>query len=173
MDIKNHRLFRMDPLDMDIAPGVLKQAHLIDDYFISGGTLLGLYRDGDFIAGDSDIDIDVIGYEGVDDYLFKTLGHMDLIRTGYFKGRPMQTAFQDKGTIFDVWMMWREGDHMINQNDMGLFMMPAKFYDNPVEIETKYGSYRAPGPVDEYLAFRYGRHWKIPTNSKGIYTGAV
>jgi len=56
---------------------------------------------------------------------------------------------------------------------MGLFMIPAKFYDNPVEIETKYGNYIAPGPVDEYLAFRYGQYWRIPTNSKGIYTGAV
>ena len=32
------------------------------DYFISGGTLLGIYRDGKLIDWDDDIDIDILNY---------------------------------------------------------------------------------------------------------------
>ena len=171
MRIMNHRNFVLRPLNILLAPDVLKQTYLLDNYYISGGTLLGMHRDGDFIAGDSDIDIDVIGYDGIDKYIVQTLDHMDIIRTGYHKKYPMQLAFMYKKTIFDVWIFWRQDNFMVNCNDMGTMMVPVKFYDNPETIETKYGSYRAPGPIDEYLAFRYGPDWKTPNKySKGIYT---
>ena len=76
MRIMNHRNFVLRPLNTLFAPDVLKQTYLLDDYYISGGTLLGMHRDGDFIAGDSDIDIDVIGYNGIDKYIVQTLDHM-------------------------------------------------------------------------------------------------
>jgi len=170
MRIINHRQFRMDPLNMDVAPRVLVQAHLLQKSFISAGTLLGLYRDGDFIPGDSDIDIDMIGYDGIEYDVFKALGHMDLIRTGFHWELPHQLAFMYQGTIFDVWILWMKENFVVNHNDMGIMQVPAKFYLNPEIIETKYGIYRAPGPVKDYLAFRYGPDWRTPRKSKGIYT---
>lgn len=170
MEIINHRPFRMDPLNMDVAPDVLKQAYLFNEYFISGGTLLGLYRDGDFIDGDTDIDIDVLGYDGIGEDLLNTFGgHMDLIRTGHYKKRPMQMAFMYKWTIFDVWVFWREDYSVVNHNDMGVMKVPVWFYEHSENIETKYGNFRAPGPIDKYLIYRYG-DWKTPSKSKGIYT---
>ena len=44
---------------------------------------------------------------------------------------------------------------------------------NAEKIKTKYGDYQAPGPIDDYLAFRYGPNWKTPSNSKGIYMHQV
>ncbi len=172
MEIINHRAFRLSPMDMDFAPDVLRQSQLLEGAFISGGTLLFLYRDGDFIQGDSDIDIDVIGYEGIGEYLFKTLGHMDLIRTGYHWNRPMQFAFMYRTIIFDVWVFWREDLEFVNHNDMGVMKTPMRFYDNPSELKTKYGTFKAPGPIDGYLTYRYG-DWKTPSKSKGIYTNSL
>jgi hypothetical protein len=170
MDIKNHRPFKMDAFNVGTAPWVLRQVYLLNDAFISGGTLLGLYRDGDFIPGDTDIDVDIIGYDGIGEYLFRTLGHMDLIRTGYHNNRPMQTAFMYRGIIFDVWIFWREDSQLVNHNDMGVMKVPIKFFDNPSNLKTKYGNFNTPGPINDYLAFRYGPDWKTPQKSKGIYT---
>jgi len=173
MEIIHHRPFRLSPMDLDFAPDVLRQAYKLKEAFISAGTLLGLYRDGDFIPGDSDIDIDIIGYDGIGEYIFKTLGHMDLIRTTYHSNRPQQIAFMYRTIIFDVWILWRNGDSVINYNDMGVMKKPVSFYDNPSKLETKYGNFLAPGPIDEYLKFRYGPDWKTPKKSKGIYTNSI
>lgn len=163
----------MAPLNEN-APDVLKQAHMLGvKYWLGGGTVLGLYRDGDFIPGDTDIDIEVEGYLGVDTYLLKMFFHMELIRTIFDGGRPMQIAFIYKEVIFDIYVLWREGESMINHNDMGTMETPARFYEWPEILDTKYGKYPVPSPIEDYLVIRYGADWKTPAKHKGLYTHAI
>ncbi len=173
MEVIHHRPFTIKPLNGN-APEVLKQAHLVDiKYWLGGGTVLGLYRGGDFIAGDTDVDIEVEGYAGVDKYILKTFAHMDLIRTMYLSGRPMQIAFVYKDVIFDVFVLWREGESMITHNDCRTMETPGRFYDDLETLKTQYGVYPAPSPIEDYLAARYGAGWRTPSNDKGLYTHAV
>jgi len=173
MEAINHRPFGINPLN-DNAPEVLKQAHLLDiTYWLAAGTLLGLYRNGDFIPGDTDIDIEVEGYKGVDRCLFATFEHMDLIRTVYDSGRPMQIAFIYKEVIFDIYIFWREGESMINHNDQGTMEIPGRFYDDLGTLKTKYGKFPVPSPTEDYLVIRYGSDWRMPQKHKGLYTHAI
>ena len=177
MEIKTHRSFKIKPLNGN-APEVLHQAHRLGKldgckYWLGGGTVLGLYRQDDFIPGDTDIDIEVEGYPGIDSDLIVTFSDMDLIRTVYDKDRPMQIAFIYKDVIFDVYVWWREGDFMVNHNDCGTMRIPARFYDELAWLQCQYGEFPTPWPIEEYLAIRYGKDWETPRNHKGLYTHAI
>jgi hypothetical protein len=173
MEITNHKNFRIKPLNGS-APEVLRQAHRIGaKWWLGGGTVLGMYRQNDFIPGDTDIDIEVEGYPGVGDDLRRTFKHMDLIRTVVHSGNIMQIAHTYKDVIFDIYVLWRDGDFMVNYNDCGTMQTPAKFYDDLAILETKYGDYPVPMPIEDYLVVRYGSDWKTPANHKGLYTHAI
>ncbi len=153
---------------------MLKEAHLIEEkYWLGGGTVLGLYRQNDFIPGDTDIDIEVEGFDGVEGYLLGLYGHMELIRTVHFKKKPMQIAFMHKETIFDIYVLWKEGESMVNHNDMGTMQTPYKFYKELANLQTKYGDYPIPWPIEDYLVVRYGKDWATPAGHKGLYTHAI
>jgi hypothetical protein len=163
----------MKPLNGN-APEVLQMAHRLKiKYWVAAGTLLGLYRDGDFIKGDTDIDIEVEGYEGVEADLVGTFSDMDLIRTVHWRGKPMQVAFMCKDVIFDVYVFWRDGDFMVNHNDCGTMQIPARFYEDLAILRTEYGDFPCPEPLEDYLVIRYGKSWEYPASHKGLYTHAI
>lgn len=176
MEIVNHNTFLINPLTEN-APEALQQAHLLAGaeikYWVAAGTLLGLYRDGDFIDGDTDIDIEVQGYSGVDLDLIRIFSDMVLIRTIHSATKPMQVAFMFKDVIFDVYVFWRDDDMMVNHNDMGDMAIPYKFYNDLAILRTNYGDFPCPNPLDDYLAIRYGADWETPKNHKGLYTHAI
>jgi hypothetical protein len=171
--IKTHNPFKIKPLNGN-APRVLKMARRLNTkYWIAAGTLLGLYRDGDFIRGDTDIDIEVEGCGGVYSDTINTFSDMTLIRTVHKNNKPMQIAFVHLDCIFDVYVFWHEGDFMVNHNDCGKMQVPARFYKDLAILRTKYGDFPCPDPLDDYLAVRYGENWETPANHKGLYTHAI
>lgn len=173
LKITNHIPFELKPLNGN-APEVLKMARrLKSKYWIAAGTLLGFYRDGDFIPGDTDIDFEVQGYDGVDSDLVKTFLDMDLIRTVYHKEKPMQHAFICKDVIFDIYIFWCENGFMVNHNDCGKMEIPYKFYKDLAILRTQHGDFPCPDPLDDYLAIRYGADWETPAKHKGLYTHAI
>lgn len=145
-------------------------------YWISAGTALGLYRDGDFIKGDTDLDFAMLGYEGVDEYIREIfekyfLGRSKIIRTihddEFHKYRPMQIAFIVDGIIVDFYFHWRNGDLLENHGESGWTRMPKEICLNPLLIITKYGT--LPIPREEYYEIRYGKSWRVPSNTKPIF----
>ena len=136
-------------------------------YWISAGTALGLYRDKDYIKGDTDIDVEVMGYVGIGLDIVTNMKGFELVRSVITDGRPMQLAFQKDRTIFDIYIYWDEGDDVVNRNDMCTLRLPKKFLKTET-IETKYGKYPFPSPIEEYLVYRYG-DWLTPKQDKGIY----
>ena len=159
--------FYIYPLDNKPAGEILRQGYdsLKMDKWLSAGTALGLYRDKDFIKGDTDIDVEAIGYEGIDDDIKKQIP-FELVRTAYYNSKPMQMAFQHKEVIFDIYIFW--GDEMWNMSEPGEMILPKKFIENKEEIETKYGKFLFPSPIEDYLKYRYG-DWQTPSNKKGLY----
>lgn len=141
-------------------------------HWVSAGTALGLYRDKDLIPNDTDIDVEIMLPYG---YLldFNELEGFVPLKFETHEGRPMQRAYTDmaNGVIFDIYFMYtgvKEG-MVFNLNDFGEMCLPAKFFEKPELLETKYGKMPFPSPIEDYLLYRYGKNWKIPMEKKGLF----
>jgi hypothetical protein len=175
MRITNYPNLKIDPLKENA--GVLLKwvtKRLTMPYWISAGTALGLYRDGDFIKGDTDIDIAMKGYEGVERDVEKCLRKnwfrkgYEIVRTIWDGGRPMQFAFMIDGTIIDVYFHWQDGfGRLENHSESGWTRMRKEICLKPQWIKTKYG--RLPIPKEEYFEIRYGKDWRTPQDKKAIF----
>ena len=119
-------------------------------YWVSAGTALGLYRDGDFIKDDTDLDFAFIGCEIKD--LFDDY---ELVRAITYKGRPMQLCYLRDGVLVDFYFHYEEDGKYINYSENGKQVMEMDVYDNLKILKTKYGMLPFPDP-EKYLKIRYG-----------------
>lgn len=128
---------------------------LRDDWFLCSGTLLGLYRDGDFIPTDGDIDIGVL-----DPAVYPTLRDR-LIRAGRFHTTPGQLesnfmASHTNGSKIDV---------SLYVDRPGAVAKTSHVYEwqfTPFELRpftTDYGRVTVPGDVERYLVEMYREWW--------------
>jgi phosphorylcholine metabolism protein LicD len=139
----------------------------IPDYWISAGTALGLYRDGDFIPSDTDIDIEMWA-----DDEYKLPERFSLYVKQDRDGKPGQRAYIDtkNNVIFDIYFYEKKGDKAVSTLYNRL-NFPAEWFENKKKIKTKYGELYFPHPIEDYLKYRYGETWKTPANKKGLYNG--
>lgn len=133
-------------------------------FWISAGTALGLYRDKDFIEGDTDLDIAMEGYKGVDEDVVEAI-RGDIMRTIYdYQDRPMQLAILKDGVLVDFYFHYKNGKNLENHGESGWTRMPKDICLKPQMIKTKYG--KLPFPQEKYFEIRYGEDWKIPQDKK-------
>ena len=151
---------------------VLKELDL--NYRISDGTILGIYRNGKFIAHDNDIDVEIIGDDGVEsiELAFKSKG-MTLGRKVIFKGKIQQVIYYTENyTIFDI-VIWHINDkdgklYNYSERDYERVQESRYFQKNKLEfIEFEGEKYPMPTPIEEWLEMRYGIDWKTPKTYKG------
>lgn len=174
--VKTHSWFRETKLsnitNIDVT---LKKAtdQLNCPWWISAGTAIGLYRDGDFIPSDTDIDIGVRSQYGQKHI---ELDGFRLIRTMDWKNRPIQTAYiDDNGCIFDIYYYYDDliNDRLVTVSEYGYVHERKGFIVKPnfgiKEIQTKYGMLPFLDPIEDYLVDRFGEDWKTPKSSKGKY----
>jgi hypothetical protein len=140
--------------------------------WLSAGTLLGLYRDGDFIPYDTDIDIGYLGDwddppEAVDIAALLLENGFHHIRRMTYEDRVMQLAFVKRLTIFDIYFFYKNKEEgiAINYNDNGVMRKPLHLVDPCGKIVWRGTFYPSPAPVEEYLEYRY-KDWKTPTGEK-------
>lgn len=132
------------------------------DYWISAGTSLGLFRDGEPIENDCDLDIgmfepkDVVAIESA----FYDKGYR-YIRKADYDGKPHQRAFIKDDVIFDIYFYYRDGDFLLNYNNYGMMRKPAYLIDEFEFINYKENTYRMPKSPDYYV-WRYGEDWETP-----------
>lgn len=139
----------------------------VKNWWISAGTALCIYRDGDFSKSDTDLDFAMLGYEGCVEDMKKIIGG-EVIRTVYDElNRPMQIALLKDENIVDIYFHYKNGKDIENHNQSGWTRMDADICLIPKIIETKYGP--LPFPQDEYYEIRYGKDWRTPSNSKAIF----
>ena len=147
----------------------IKQHH----YVLNAGTALGFYRDKDFIPNDTDIDVviltdkdsvqDITRLEGFRSYLFNN--------SKWDNKLPVQRAFVDEenGCLFDIYFYYREGDKSVAPYVTHDLVIPTRLYQDRKELETKYGKFFFPSPIEEYLEANYGPDWRTPKEDKGIF----
>lgn len=136
-------------------------------WWISCGTAIGLYRDGDFIPNDTDLDV---GITATKDTPFIEIADMKLLRTTHCGGRVTQIAYiDDNDCIFDLYYWYADivPGKVFTRSQGGLISTSDFAVE---ELDTKYGRLPFPHPIEQYLVERYGETWQKPQPSKkGIY----
>jgi LicD family len=155
-----------DNLDRTLQKGVdqIKRYH----YVLNAGTALGLYRDGDFIPNDTDIDVVILTDEPFE------IGPLEgfEVYQNFDNGVPVQRCFQDKdnGAIFDIYFYYRKPGNIAVSPYSHDLVIPLGLYYNRKKLNTKYGKFYFPSPIEDYLQANYGLDWRTPKEDKGIFT---
>lgn len=174
--VLNHLPFRMEHLKNLDKPeeSLFKVIPYLDKWWVSAGTALGLYRDGDFIPTDTDIDLAVRADINTKPIV---IPDMDLIRETYFQDkegneRICQSAYRDtNNVIVDIFYYHddiNEGE-LVAISETGIIRKPAFEIK---ELQTKYGMLPFMHPIEDYLEDRYG-DWKTPSNGKYKYHNSL
>lgn len=137
-------------------------------YRLTDGTALGLYRDGDFIKHDDDIDIDIIDATEKQIKQIKRSIKMKIGREVIHKNLTQQIAFYDsEGFILDIVFWHRYYDRAFNYCERGFEReQDVKFFDNKIIFNFDDHDYFLPAPTEEWLIMRYGNDWRIPKTYK-------
>lgn len=136
-------------------------------YFLDAGTLLGVYRNGDFIDHDTDLDFAIV-MDPTQELNFPT-PEWPLVAVWNYRNYPMQRAYVYKGIVIDFYFYYSniEENMIVNHNDHGVLKLkltdslpitPYKFKNRKVNL---------PQSAEKVLESEYGSEWRIPKSSKG------
>lgn len=168
--------YNMKDENLELAINILNKHKC--KWWLTMGTCLGAIRDGDFIAGDPDIDI------GLDERhvrLWKTF-IKEFQEAGFspykewtHKDKKIELSFKRKAVKLDLFFFYRKGKSywhgIFGPDDKGrwgknMIFMPNIFsgtlFSNLKEIFFRGKRCFVPFPVEQYLAERYGEGWKKP-----------
>jgi len=137
-------------------------------FWIDFGTLLGFYRDGDFLRGDPDMDIGIKRenqekvVEVIDELkkIGKVITRVDKADKHYLAGYKI---YRDDFWI-DIAFFWDCNDKWILPISEWPKVMVFKkeYYTNLVDIEIKGVKFKMPEKIEEYLELHYGKDWRRP-----------
>lgn len=130
-------------------------------YWVDRGTLLGFYRDNDFLP--SDIDLDISVYSDKDVYRIVQKLPFDPLYVTSSRGHYMQFAFLDKETdvIFDIWFFHDRAGRLYNRNYFGSFSLPPEKIADLKAFNFSGKDYPVPDP-EWYCRYWYGANWREP-----------
>jgi len=160
----------MDFMDKQVALEVLSDvSQYLEGYqfFLDAGTLLGIYRNGDFIDHDTDLDFAII-IDPTNNPSFPT-PDWPLVAVWNYRNLPMQRAYLYKGIVVDFYFYYTnlEENFIVNHNDHGVLKL--KLADSlPISShEFKNLIVNFPQSVENVLQSEYGAEWRTPKQSKG------
>ena len=128
---------------------------------ISGGTLLGAVRDGDFIAWDWDAEFFLLFDEvqGLQQSLIDSLEkHGFQITRRYPEPNRWKITAANHGFEIELRAWSRDGDYYRRLD----FRVPASLLAATTKVSLRGETYFAPDPADAYLRYVYGDDWQIP-----------
>lgn len=138
-------------------------------FWVSAGTLLGFFRDGDLIEGDTDVDIALEGFDGVENYILETFKDYEVVRTVHNDDKVMQIALYKNENLLDVYIHWVKGENLENIGESGITRMNKNILRNTELFPTKFGFLPFPKQTEKYLKIRYGADWQIKQDKKPIF----
>lgn len=140
-------------------------------FFLSNGTLLGFYRELDFIEHDPDIDLGV-WIENFDDRIpqamavagfdtYKAYGSLDSRDAGF------QYSFYKRDIKVDIFFYVNESDHCwmpVFKKRHGNYQMRKYIFPLFLVDPTRWHGIKfwTPSPIHTYLEAQYGPDWQTP-----------
>ena len=142
-------------------------------YWINCGTLLGWYRDGDFICGDNDVDIavDIEDVPRLKPFMMK-LPHFK-VKTRYYKGVPQglqiyKRHFLARIVYADVYFTRRVGNSVeFDGGRHGKVSFKATDIYPLRRVQWKGCTIGVPADPSAWLAANYGPNFMQPCNTPG------
>lgn len=152
-------------------------------FFLLGGVLLGLYRDGKILEQDDDIDVGIMEeYLPKYEYIINNLRYMGYAVIDYIpkdlkdgKGRTIFFYKKSRPHISSIFTFYRlEHYYWYNTPTSTTTVDKVKMYTNinayPEELFNRYevikwgdSWFYSPAPVDQFLKAHYGEGWITPT----------
>ena len=132
-------------------------------WFISGGTLLGAAREGDYIKWDWDVDLALL----TEEIMPRRESFESLLQSGGFKILRKNRSYENLKYVAEKYnaeyefLAWHKRGNMRCRR---IFKRPARFFENPGTIKLRGEEYPCPTPLEEYLEFVYG-DWRTPKKS--------
>jgi hypothetical protein len=132
-------------------------------YYFSEGTALGLYRDGDLIDWDDDVDI-AMEEDQYNKFVKKCLP--ELVNKNYYllhAGQILQLlSFVKNGQLIDVDNV-KKGQKCISK----YYQMCDELLPHIQKItEKEWRGRKFPVPEESYYVYLYGKNWRIPRKTK-------
>jgi len=141
-------------------------------YFLDGGTLLGVVRQGSLITGDNDLDIGVT----ISEYSIQFQDLLTAMKTAGFEPRknfpqhlasfnirPKRTSYDH----FDIWKFMRYEDRYYwHRGWRGWFDFPLECLDTLTTITVHGYTFSIPSQPEKYLGHLYGKRWREPIQMK-------
>ncbi|WP_308991247.1 LicD family protein [Mariniflexile litorale] len=147
------------------------------NYWLEGGTLLGIRREDRLLPWDNDIDMSIMVSEKskLNNFYNQLSKKKYRVRTRVFEGTRLPFEQGDirmikirerrflgliKGSVcLDVFIKYPKDDNIYWEIDNKIKYVPSKFYSSFKSINFKGFNYSIPEFTDEYLTYRYG-DWK-------------
>jgi len=123
-------------------------------FFLNYGTLLGAYRDKDFIANDRDIDIGILNY-------FNREKILDALKAeGFYEreGQDHSNICIKRNVIIDIYIFKERNNNYID--GLSNYIFPKEF-DKLKPIKFLGMTFLRPDKIEKYLQRCYG-DWKTP-----------
>lgn len=138
------------------------------EFWIDFGTLLGFYRQGDFLETDPDIDLGVkrknqdkvIAVAPELANLGKLITRVDIGNGHYLAGYKLCRD----GFWIDIAFFFKHEDKYIlpiSEWDK-VMVFENKYYDNLVDLEVKGMKFKMPKDIEDYMILHYGKEWRRP-----------
>ncbi len=133
-------------------------------HWITDGTLLGFYREGGLIKGDTDIDLGMM----IEDlphnihHLFKGQGFY-LLRENGSTNNGLEYTYTRKGANLDIFFFYTEKNYVWHANWLGAERIRFKYpFFEVRKWQFKPGNFWAPENIEHYLELKYGKNWRVP-----------
>jgi hypothetical protein len=136
------------------------------NFVLLWGTALGLYRDGELIPEDTDIDIAFPIFNGAENIIKSIFSDYPLAIEKHLNNDVQQLVYYPNDVIIDLCFFYPNGE-MYEYLD-GLFTIKNKFIEDVTMHKTRqFGAVPIPTDIEDYLVETYGDDWHIPQHKKG------
>ena len=129
-------------------------------YWLSSGTLLGIYRDNAFLKDDTDIDISIMGEdkETLLSYLPREY-NVEIVRE--YDGVVSKIVVNSSRDVWiDFTLYYEYGDELVSRYSGGTWVLPKDRFKKLESIKFKGRKFACPNP-EWYLERRF-KDWKTP-----------